>query len=99
MIWMNNKWLSIFITKVQIIVPSMTEVTQLRRQNIMIYGVKKHEDGYLVTIRKDVAKQLETRYPIVTELSIYPAILKIIVPIVALTCVLMILMNKHTIGY
>ena len=99
MIWMNNKWLSIFITKVQIIVPSMTEVTQLRCQNIMIYGVKKHEDGYLVTIRKDVAKQLETRYPIVTELSIYPAILKIIVPIVALTCVLMILMNKHTIGY
>lgn len=99
MIWMNNKWLSIFITKVQIIVPSMKEVTQLRHQNIMIYGVKKHEDGYLVTIRKDVAKQLETRYPVVRELSIYPAILKIIVPIVALTCLLMILMNKYTIGY
>lgn len=96
---MNNKWLSIFITKVQIIVPSMKEVTQLRHQNIMIYGVKKHEDGYLVTIRKDVAKQLETRYPVVRELSIYPAILKIIVPIVALTCLLMILMNKYTIGY
>ena len=59
MIWMNNKWLSIFITKVQIIVPSMTEVTQLRRQNIMIYGVKKHPDGYLVTVRKDILDKLE----------------------------------------
>lgn len=99
MIEMNNKWLSIFIAKVQIIVPSMTEVTQLRRQNIMIYGVKKHEDSYLVTIRKDVAKQLETRYPIALELSIYPAILKIVVPIIGLTCLLMVLMNQHTIGY
>lgn len=99
MIRMNNKWLSIFIAKVRILVPSMREVTQLRRQNIMIYGVKKHPDGYLVTIRKDVAKQLETQYPIALELSIYPSILKIIVPIVVLTCLLMILMNKHTIGY
>ena len=94
MMKMKNKWLSLFIPKVQIIVPTMTEVNRLRQRNVMIYGVKKHEDGYLVTIRKDVAKQLETRYPIVTELSIYPAILKIIVPIVALTCVLMILMKK-----
>lgn len=99
MIGMNNKWLSIFIAKVQIIVPSMTDVTKLRRQNIMIYGVKKHEEGYLVTIRKDVAKQLEAQYPIALELSIYPSILKIMLPIVSLTFLLMILMNQYTIGY
>ncbi|MBQ4164112.1 MAG: sporulation protein YqfD [Turicibacter sp.] len=96
---MNNKWLSIFIAKVQIIVPSMTDVTKLRRQNIMIYGVKKHEEGYLVTIRKDVAKQLESQHPIASELSIYPSILKIILPIVSLTFLLMILMSQYTIGY
>ena len=99
MIRMNNKWLSIFIAKVQILVPSMREVTQLRQQKIMIYGIKKHSDGYLVTIRKDVAKELEMQYPIVLELSIYPSLLKVIVPIAVLTCFLMILMNNHTIGY
>ena len=81
MIGINNKWLSIFIAKVQIIVPSMTDVTKLRRQNIMIYGVKKHEEGYLVTIDlRCVAKQLEAQYPIALELSIYPSILKIMLP-------------------
>ncbi len=96
---MNNKWLGIFIAKVQILVPDMTEINQLRRQNVMLYGVKRKKEGYLVTIRKDVAKQLDRDYPIVREISIYPSVLKIIVPLVVLTFILMSLMDKYTIGY
>lgn len=96
---MNNNWLGIFIAKVQILVPDMTEVNQLRRQNVKLYGVKKKNDGYLVTIRKDIAKQLEMQYPIVREISIYPSVLKIIVPLVVLVFILMFLMDKYTIGY
>lgn len=99
MIKMNNNWLGIFIAKVQILVPDMTEVNQLRRQNVKLYGVKKKNDGYLVTIRKDIAKQLEMQYPIVREISIYPSVLKIIVPLVVLVFILMFLMDKYTIGY
>ncbi len=99
MIGMNNKWLGIFIAKVQILVPDMTEINQLRRQNVMLYGVKRKKEGYLVTIRKDVAKQLDRDYPIVREISIYPSVLKIIVPLVVLTFILMSLMDKYTIGY
>ncbi len=99
MIGMNNKWLGIFIAKVQILVPDMTEINQLRRQNVMLYGVKRKKEGYLVTIRKDVAKQLDRDYPIVREISIYPSVLKIIVPLVVLTFILMSLMDKYTSGY
>lgn len=99
MIGMNNKWLGIFIAKVQILVPDMAEINQLRRQNVMLYGVKRKKEGYLVTIRKDVAKQLDRDYPIVREISIYPSVLKIIVPLVVLTFILMSLMDKYTIGY
>lgn len=99
MIKMNNNWLGIFIAKVQILVPDTTEVNQLRRQNVKLYGVKKKNDGYLVTIRKDIAKQLEMQYPIVREISIYPSVLKIIVPLVVLVFILMFLMDKYTIGY
>lgn len=59
MMKMKNKWLSLFIPKVQIIVPTMTEVNRLRQRNVMIYGVKKHPDGYLVTVRKDILDKLE----------------------------------------
>lgn len=45
MIKMNNNWLGIFIAKVQILVPDMTEVNQLRRQNVKLYGVKRKTMG------------------------------------------------------
>lgn len=98
MIRMKNKWLSLFISKVQVVVPSMSEVTQLRQQGIVIYGIKKHPDGYLITIRKDIAQKLGG-YEVVRTLSIYPAFIKIGVPLLSLTFALMILMGRYTIGY
>ena len=95
---MKNKWLSLFIPKVQIIVPTMTEVNRLRQRNVMIYGVKKHPDGYLVTVRKDILDKLEG-YPVARKLSIYPPFLKVGVPIIGLVLILMLLMQKYTIGY
>ncbi|MTM66800.1 sporulation protein, partial [Turicibacter sanguinis] len=95
---MKNKWLSLFIPKVQIIVPTMTEVNRLRQRNVMIYGVKKHPDGYLVTVRKDILDKLEG-YPVARTLSIYPPFLKVGVPIIGLVLILMLLMQKYTIGY
>ena len=98
MMKMKNKWLSLFIPKVQIIVPTMTEVNRLRQRNVMIYGVKKHPDGYLVTVRKDILDKLEG-YPVARKLSIYPPFLKVGVPIIGLVLILMLLMQKYTIGY
>lgn len=98
MIKMKNKWLSLFISKVQVVVPSITEVTQLRQRSIVIYEIKKHPDGYLITIRKDIADQLGG-YEVVRTLSIYPTFMKIGLPIITLTFCLMILMGRYTIGY
>lgn len=98
MMKMKNKWLSLFIPKVQIIVPTITEVNRLRQRNIIIYGVKKHPDGYLVTVRKDILDKLEG-YPVARTLSIYPPFLKVGAPIIALVVILMLLMQKYTIGY
>ncbi|MGL4335342.1 MAG: sporulation protein YqfD [Turicibacter sp.] len=95
---MKNKWLNIFISKIEILIPTMYEVSELRRQGIQIYSVKKHEDGFLVVIAKQNGHQLKV-YPVRRVISIYPAFIKIGLPVIILSMVLMVFMNNMTIGY
>jgi len=96
---MNNRWLGFLIPKVQIIVSSMSDVAYLRRKHIQIYGLKQHPDGYLVTIRKSALNELDLTFTVQRTLSIYPALARFALPILAVFFAMMALMNRYTIGY
>ena len=92
---MNNRWLSFLIVKVQILVSGVAEINHLRSQGVVIYQLKKHPEGYLVTVRKGAVKA----YPIVRYHSIYPLLLRFIVPMLGASFFLIMLMRHYTIGY
>lgn len=96
---MNNLWLSAFFIKIEILVPSIDEINQLKRQNVMIYHMKRHSDGYLVTIRKGSEKYLPGPYTMVRNYSIYPGMVRFIGPILAISFFLLILMDNYTVGF
>ena len=96
---MNNTWLGFLIAKVQVVVPSMEDVAYLRRKKVKIYGLKKHPDGYLVTVRKGTQNYLGEDYPIVKNISIYPALLRFSLPSIAVIVLMISMMNRYSIGY
>jgi len=96
---MNNMWLNTFFVKARLLVPSIAEINQLRKEKVVIYHIKKHPDGYLVTIRKGEEKKLAGSYSIVSIHSIYPAMIKFIFPVITICFFLIILMSYHPIGF
>jgi len=96
---MNNRWLGFLIPKIKIVVPSMNDVAYLRRKKVVVYGLKPHPDGYEVTIRKGAQKYLEEGYDVKQELSIYPALSKFALPVLAVFFMMMALMNRYSIGF
>ncbi|HAX73436.1 MAG TPA: sporulation protein [Firmicutes bacterium] len=95
---MKNKWLSQLIPKVEILVPTLMEVNELRRRGVQVYGMKKYEEGYLVIISRRASHRFE-QYVVRRTLSIYRPFLKIGAPILVICVLLMITMNSITINY
>lgn len=96
---MNNSWLKFLIIKQRLLVPSMGEVNLLRRHKVPIYHLKKHPDGYLVTVRKGSEHVLGDAFEYAGTQSIYPFIIRFCLPILAVFFLVSILMQDHTIGY
>ena len=92
---MNNRWLGLFIPKVEILVQTLAEVRQIRAKKIVIYRVKAHEDGFLVLIERSQAES----YEISRSYSIYPAIFTFILPLMVVWTFFTVLNANVTIGY
>jgi len=96
---MNNSWLSFLIPKERVVVASMEEVSYLHRRKVMIYELKKHPEGYQITVRKGVLENLDVAYSHPKTLSIYPTLGKFALPILAVFFSMMALMQRFSIGY
>ena len=92
---MDNSWLQFLIPKIQIQVDSLAEVSQFRAQNIRIYGVKRIEDGYIITIRRGAIRDAS----IVGSQSIYIAFTRFVLPVAFLWAMLLVAIQFVTIDY
>jgi sporulation protein YqfD len=92
-------WLKFLIVKTQILVPSMADVNALRMKGVVIYQLKKHPEGYLLTVRKGGEKQVPGVSRLMGNQSIYPAIAKFVAPIFAVFVLMIFFMNRYSIGY
>ena len=95
---MKNSWVAVFIPKIEILVPSISVVTELRRRGVVIYRVRSHEEGVIVLI-SSAHKELLEIYPLIRRQSIYGVLLKLILPVFSVVIALMILMGMFTINY
>ena len=92
---MNNGWLQFLIPKEHAHVESLAEVTQLRNEKVRIYGVRKAEDGYIITVRRGTVAQA----PIVGRYSIYSGLAKFVIPVAFVWAMLLVTLQFITIDY
>jgi len=92
---MNNRWLGLFIPKVEILIPTLAEIKQIRAKKVIIYRMRAHEDGFLVLVGRNHTEgyEMSRRY------SIYPAIFTFILPLMVVWTLFTVLNAKVTIGY
>jgi len=92
---MNNSWLQFLIPKIQIHVETLAEISQLRAQNIRIYGVRRTNDGYIITMRRGTISDAS----IVGRQSIYGALTRFVLPVAFLWAMLLVAIQFVTIDY
>jgi len=92
---MNNEWLQFLIPKERTHVESLADIAKLRAEKVRIYGVKRVEDGYIITVRRGTIAEI----PIVGRQSIYSALAKFVVPVAFVWAMLLVAIQFITIDY
>lgn len=92
---MNNGWLQFLIPKIRIQVDSLAAISQLRAERIKIYGVKRTEEGYLITVRRGTVSDTS----VVGRQSIYSALAKFVLPVAFVWAMLLVAIQFVTIDY
>jgi similar to stage IV sporulation protein len=92
---MNNGWLKFLIPRVRVKVDSLADVARMRGSSVKIYGIRRTEDGYIVTVRRDTPHDLS----VVGRQSIYGFILRFVLPVAFVWGALLLLLQFITIDY
>ena len=95
---MKNSWLAVFIPKIEVLVPSFEKIAALRQQGVVIYRVKRCEEGLLVLIASR-HQALVAQEKIVARHSIYVPLLRMVLPASLVVLVLFVSLDKLTINY
>ncbi len=90
--------MALFIPKIEILVPSIDVAVELRRRGVVIYYMRKHEEGVVICVSNRHESRLAD-YPILRRFSIYTPLMRLVLPVTLLIFVLMIVMNRVTINY
>jgi len=92
---MNNRWLQFLIPKVKFKVENLADVALLNAKKVKIYGVKRVEDGYIITVRRGMIHDV----PVVGRQSIYSALTRFVLPACFVWAMLLIAIQFITIDY
>ena len=92
---MNNGWLKFLVPKVWVKVETLADVARMRADHVKIYGIRRTEDGYIVSIRRDTNHGL----PVVGRQSIYGFLLSFALPIAFVWAMLLVAIQFITIDY